>query len=199
MGSNPWPFHDSLVSNQLRHRYKLSIASLAYIWNVIRGSKLIFPKCGDTGGPGVPQYIIWCIAAFNRSPHPCKDHSHVISVPICEVKVSLFKYLVLQHCVLETGPPPLPGLDPTDRRVWTSALSPLPQRIGSWAYLRSREEPPSRFQGSRCSTFLAYICCRLEGHTPRSLSRSKWSTGARVASSWSILKILNTYKISPFA
>ncbi len=79
MGSNPWRFHDSLESNQLRRRYKLPIASssLAYIWNVISGSKSRFPKCGYTGGPGVLQYIIWCIAAFDISPHPCKDHSHV--------------------------------------------------------------------------------------------------------------------------
>jgi hypothetical protein len=42
-----------------------------------KGSNLISPKCGEKRGPGGRRYSIWCIAAFNISPHPDQNHSHV--------------------------------------------------------------------------------------------------------------------------
>ncbi len=65
MGSNPWRFCDSVVSNQLRHRYKLSISSssLAYIWNVIRAANRYFQNAAIPEGPACGN------TSYDVSPH----------------------------------------------------------------------------------------------------------------------------------
>jgi hypothetical protein len=64
--------------------------------------KSVFPKWGNTEGPGVRRYVIWCIAAFNISPHCNQNCSHV-NVFNCFWKGSNLKGFTFQRVQILKG------------------------------------------------------------------------------------------------